>query len=171
MLHFIFISINIFSLSLHFCSTVCLSSVKSELRCVFVPVYNFYAWRKRVSSRCILSTLISMHILDTVLHTSLKGADKETLLNNQELLSSVITNVWFRGDIVKRNQMLVTLRGWETDAPKQRNIFNSKPLTLTPWTTRNEVLLNNCQAHVEPLESLWYIIVSDGAFAIFKNVW
>ena len=33
-----------------------------------------------------------MHILNTVLHTSPKGADKETLLNNQELLSSVITN-------------------------------------------------------------------------------
>ena len=33
----------------------------------------------------------------------------------------------------------------------------------------NEVLVNNCQAHVEPLESLWNIIVSDGALQFSKR--
>ena len=45
MLNFIFVSINVFSLSLRLYSVVCLTSVKSEfksLRCVSVPVYNFY---------------------------------------------------------------------------------------------------------------------------------
>ena len=33
----------------------------------------------------------------------------------------------------------------------------------------NEVLVNNCQAHVEPLKSLWNIIVSDGALQFSKR--
>ena len=42
MLHFIFVFIKVFSLSLHFYYTVCLSSVKSEFL-IFVPICNFYA--------------------------------------------------------------------------------------------------------------------------------
>ena len=33
----------------------------------------------------------------------------------------------------------------------------------------DEVLVNNCQPHVEPLESLWNIIVSDGALQFSKR--
>ena len=56
-----------------------------------------------------------MHILHTVLHTSY-AVDKENLFNNQKaslvgdhFLCSPDLNAKIKGDIVRRNEMLVTI--------------------------------------------------------------
>ena len=60
---------------------------------------------------------ISMHILHTVLYTSPKMLTRRICLRIKSFLfgdHSLYTcnlNVWFRGDIVRRNRILVTLRG------------------------------------------------------------
>ena len=60
---------------------------------------------------------ISMHILHTVLYTSPKVLTRRICLRIKSFffgdhsLYSHNLNVWFRGDIVRRNRILVTLRG------------------------------------------------------------
>ena len=56
-----------------------------------------------------------MHILHTVLHTSY-AVDMENLFNNQKaslvgdhFLCSPVLNAKIKGDIVRRNEMLVTI--------------------------------------------------------------
>ena len=58
-----------------------------------------------------------MHILHTVLHTSY-AVDMENLFNNQKaslvgdhFLCSPDLNAKIKGDIVRRNEILVTIRG------------------------------------------------------------